>query len=586
MPSGLDTLRRATRAGLAPLALATLVAGCQALPAADAPGGAEDDPMAGAPPVTRGLDAEGLAGLLTAELAGQRGDYRRATLGYLAATERYGSAALAARAALAASFSSDPDLLARAAGEWQRLAPDDEPPSRLLAGLAIQRGDWPAALEQRLRLVERGGESDLAAFVESALAEGADPVPLLARLRDHLARTGPGARRHDAELATALLEVAAGDNDAARRRLERLGQSAPELPALWLTRARLAQESGNHAGARDAARRGLNVSPGDARFILLIAQSELRLGNVAAAEAQTDALLDDHTGNHELRLALARLYLDEGHPEPARRLLLPLVDAPDTPPMAFYLLGAIAEAEGEVDNALLYYRQVAEGNEFLAARLRAAEMLIADDRLLDARAFLRIERLRHEASFSDLVSLEVELLEREGLTAEADALLDRELDRTPNDEQLLYLRAMRAWEQRDLEAMERDLGRIIERSPDSAMALNALGYTLADLGLEERLEEAREMIERAHELEPGNPAILDSMGWVRFRLGDPEGALPWLERAYATLPDQEIAAHLAEVLWALERRDEARQLVREALERFDDRPVLDELLERLPELAP
>ncbi|MBE0487649.1 MAG: tetratricopeptide repeat protein [Halomonas sp.] len=586
MPAALPPSLRPLFARLAPLALAVLLAGCQTLSAvggADAP---LEDPMAGAPPITRGLDAAGLAGLLTAELAGQRGDYRRAALGYLEATERYATPTLAERAALAASFSNDSELLARAADRWQAMAPEAEAPSRLLAGLAVQRGDWPEALRQRLVLIERGSESDLTAFIEAALAENAAPAPLLALLRPWLARAPQGAIRQDAELATALLEVSTGDTAAAERRLEQLGQSAPEMPALWLTRARLAQERGDHRGARDAARRGLAVSPDDARFILLLAQSELRLGNIAAAEASTDALLEDHAGNAELRLALARLYLEEGATEAARRLLLPLVDEPDTPPMAFYLLGTTAETEGEVDNALLYFRQVAPGPEFLAARLRAAEMLIEDDRLLDARAFLRIERLRHESHFADLVSLEVELLEREGLADEASALLDRELDRTPNDEQLLYLRAMRAWEAGDPEAMERDLGRIIERDPDNAMALNALGYTLADMNMTERLDEAREMIERAHELDPGNPAIMDSLGWLHYRLGDPERALPWLERAYALMPDQEIAAHLIEVLWALEQRVEARERLAEALERHDEHPLIDELLRRIPELAP
>lgn len=579
-PSSLPSLS----ARLAPLALAVTLGGCQALPSAGEPEMPLDDPLVGAPPIERGLDARGLAGLLTAELAGQRGDYRRAALGYLEASERYATPALAERAALAASFSSDRELLARAADRWQTLAPGAEAPSRLLAGLAAQRGDWPEALRQRLALVERGGESDLTAFVETALAENADPRPLLPLLRDWLPRA-PGAARQDAELATALLEVSAGDILAAERRLARLDESATALPALWLTRARLAQERGDHRGARDAARRGLAASPDDPRFILLLAQSELRLGNVDAAEARTDALLEDHAGSASLRLALAQLYLEEGAAEAARRLLLPLVDAPDTPPLAFYLLGTAAEAEGEVDNALLYYRQVTPGGEFLAARLRAAEMLIADDRLLDARAFLRIERLRHDAHFADLITLEVELLEREGLGEEADALLDRELGRTPNDEQLLYLRAMRAWAAGDPEGMERDLGRIIERNPDSAMALNALGYTLADMNVTARLDEAREMIERAHELDPGNPAIKDSLGWVYYRLGDPERALPWLERAYAAMPDQEIAAHLIEVLWALERHDEARERLAEALERFDERPLIDDLLQRLPELA-
>ncbi|MFP4262850.1 MAG: tetratricopeptide repeat protein [Halomonas sp.] len=571
---------------LSTASLALLLAGCQALSRDEAGSPAMADPLDDAPPITRGLDAEGLAELLTAELAGQRGDYRRAAEGYLSAGERYRNASLAERAALAASFGDERELLDRAAREWQTLAPDSPAPARLLVGLAMQRGDWDEALRQRLALVREGGDSEITSLVESALAAQADPAPLLERLRDHLEAAPRDARHHDAELATALLEVAVGDTQAAERRLDRLGDRTPELPALWLTRARLAQEEGDHRGARAAATRGLEVSPGDARFILLIAQSELRLGNVAAAEAQTDALLEEHNGDADLILGLARLYLDEGHPEPARRLLLPLVEEPEPPSDAFLLLGDIARAEGEADNALLYYRQVSAEESFLASRLRAAEALLEEDRLDDARDFLRAERRRHDDRFDDLIALEVELLDREGQQAEADALIDRELSRTPNNEALLYLRGMRAFEAGDLEAMERDLERIIERNPDNAMALNALGYTLADQGPESRLEEAGELVERAHELDPDNPAILDSLGWVRYRQGDPEAALPWLERAYSAMPDQEIAAHLAEVLWALGRRDEARDLVEEARERFDEHPLIDDLLRREPGLAP
>jgi Tfp pilus assembly protein PilF len=571
---------------LTPLVLAGLLSGCQALPGGHTE--APDDPLADAPPVEHGLDAEGLAGLLTAEFAGQRGDFRRASRGFLAGAERYGSVALAERAALAARFGNDDQLLAESADRWQALAPTSDSPARLLASLAIQRGDWVAALEQRLRIVELGGEGELADLVENALAQDAAPSPLLDRLGNHLAeRAAPDApRAHDAELAMAILEAADGQDTAARRRLDRLADRAPELPELWLTRARLAQEAGDDDGARAAARRGLAIAPDDARFILLVAQSELRLGNLPAAEAQTDALLENHRGGDELRLALARLYLDERHPQAARRLLLPLVDEADTPPRAFYLLGASAEEEGEHDNALLYYRQVAEGEEFLPARLRGARMLIEDDRLDDARTFLRIERLRHEDASADLVTLEVELLDEQGLDDEADALLDGELGRNPDDTDLRYLRAMRAFADGDPAAMERDLRGIIDRDPDNAAALNALGYTLADLEMEGRLDEARRLIERAHELDPDNAAILDSQGWVRFRQGDPASALPWLERAWAAMPDQEVAAHLAEVLWVLGREERARKLVRESLERFDERPVLDDLLERIPELAP
>ncbi|PMR78826.1 hypothetical protein C1H69_00600 [Billgrantia endophytica] len=544
--------------------------------------------MASAPPIERGLDADSLSTLLTAELAGQRGDYHRATRGYLAMAERYQASGLAERATLAARFGNDPLLLEEAVQRWHELAPLAEPPLRLLAGLALQRGDWVTALEYRLNLVEQGAHGELTLFMEMALDAGVAPLPLRERLAAHLER--PGADGHpqyyDAALAMAILEAATGQTRRAEARLDSLARDHSELPALWMTRARLALEAGDNTRARDMSRRGLAIAPDDPRFLLLLSQAELKLGNVAAAEAHTDALLEQHDDNSELRISLARLYVDDDHLEAARRLLLPMVSGERPPPAAYYLLGVIAETEREVDNALLYYRQVAPGNEFLAARLRAARMLVEDDRLLDARAFLRIERLRHEDYFNDLITLEVELLDEAGRSEEADTLLDRELARTPNDAQLLYQRAMRAWEVDDFEAMERDLGRMIEHDPDSAMALNALGYTLADMAIEERLDEARELIERAHELEPGNPAIMDSLGWVHYRLGDPERALPWLERAYAAMPDQEVAAHLAEVLWELDRRDEARAITEEALRRFDAHPVIDELLERIPELAP
>jgi Flp pilus assembly protein TadD len=126
--------------------------------------------------------------------------------------------------------------------------------------------------------------------------------------------------------------------------------------------------------------------------------------------------------------------------------------------------------------------------------------------------------------------------------------------------------------------LERDLGAILAADPDNASALNALGYTLADRG--ERLDEAHAMIERALTLRPDDPAILDSMGWVLFRLGRPAEALPWLRRALELADDGEIAAHLGEVLWNLGERSEARRVWRRAQEQTPDNKHLQRTLER------
>ncbi|WP_301585472.1 tetratricopeptide repeat protein [Halomonas alkaliantarctica] len=575
---------------LLPLAATLLLSGCQLSPSSQENGfqNSAYDPMHSAPPITRGLDAEGLGSLLAAELAGQRGDYRYASQGYLEAARRYSNAALAERATFAARFGNDVALMEASAIRWRELAPQAELPNRLLATLSLQRGDWLDSLEQRLAITQAGGNGEIAAFSEAAVAEEA-PLDLLVQpLRDYLAK--PGAQQNefhsDVLLGAALIESALGQTRQAQQYLDQVTLRSPASAALWLAKARLALETGDHRDAKRAAQQGLDLAPDDVRFILMLAQAEIRLNNIAAAETQTNTLLETHGGNEELRIALAQLYLEEGHSEPAYRLLQPLIGQDRVPDIAYFLLGAIAQSQGEVDNALLYYRQVQGGNEFLPARATAARMLIENDRLLDARAMLRIERMRYDNYFGDLVMLEVQLLDELNLQEEATALLDREITRTPDDTSLLYLRAMRAWERGDVQAMENDLRQILRTEPDNAEALNALGYTLADLNLQGRLEEARELIERAYEADPNNPAVLDSMGWVYFRLGKPNDALAWLESAYAQMPDQEIAAHLAEVLHALGRSEEARQLIERFLQQASYHPQIDDLLKRHPELTP
>lgn len=557
---------------------ATWLAGCQSL---TPPPTHVADPMATAPPIESGLDADSLSTLITAELAGQRGQFGKAAQGYLKTAQRYHSPALAERATLAARYADDPALLNRAAEAWQDLAPEAEAPARLLASIAQQRGDWAASLEQRLTLARRDGQGDLTGFAEAALEQGATLPPLIARLRRFIDRQ-PG--HPDALLATALLEAGNGNVQRADERLDRLAASHPDLPELWLAKTRIALQQGHAAVARDAAKRGLELAPDDSRLVLLLAQAQLRLGNVDAAEAQLNALIEQHADAPELRLALAQLYLGEGYPDPAKRLLLPLIDSEPSPPLAFIMLGSIAEQEGEIDNALLYYRQVPPGDGFLEARQRAAQMLVDAGRLADARTFLHIERLRHPDAFGDLIALEVDLLRGQGQDTAADDLLDRALRTHPDAVQLRFLRAMQHYHDGDLAGMERDLRHILDQEPDNATALNALGYTLADET--SRLDEARDLIEHAHRLEPDNPAITDSMGWLQYRLGNDEAALPYLREAYRRQPDPEIAAHLAEVLWQLGHRGEARRLIADTLERFDAHPQIDALIQRIPSLAP
>jgi len=153
------------------------------------------------------------------------------------------------------------------------------------------------------------------------------------------------------------------------------------------------------------------------------------------------------------------------------------------------------------------------------------------------------------------------------------------LKQYPDDLNLLYTRAMQAEKRNDLAQMERDLRQIIKRDPDNAMALNALGYTLSDRTT--RYAEAKTLIEQAHQLSPEDPAVLDSLGWVNFRLGNLDEAERYLRQALERFPDQEVAAHLGEVLWAKGKQREAKQIWAKFLKEQPDSPILRSTIKRL-----
>ncbi|MCY1415300.1 Beta-barrel assembly-enhancing protease [compost metagenome] len=158
-------------------------------------------------------------------------------------------------------------------------------------------------------------------------------------------------------------------------------------------------------------------------------------------------------------------------------------------------------------------------------------------------------------------------------------MLDQALQQYPEDLSLLYTRAMLAEKRDDLAQMEKDLRAIIQREPDNAMALNALGYTLSDRTT--RYAEAKSLIEQAHRINPEDPAVLDSLGWVNYRLGNLDEAERLLRQALERFPDHEVAAHLGEVLWAQGKQREAKKVWSNALKEQPDSPILRSTVLRL-----
>ena len=188
-------------------------------------------------------------------------------------------------------------------------------------------------------------------------------------------------------------------------------------------------------------------------------------------------------------------------------------------------------------------------------------------------------RVEDENSLVVLLMSEGDFLAENKQYRAAFDLLAEGLVNYPENPRLLYAQALAAERVDRLDTLESNLLTLLEADPENAHALNALGYTLTDRT--ERHEEALAYLERANALLPEDAAVLDSMGWVKFRMGDFEEAVTYLRDAHTQSPDAEISAHLVEVLWAKGEQEEARRVFGIAIEKDPEDDKLIEVKGRL-----
>jgi tetratricopeptide (TPR) repeat protein len=251
----------------------------------------------------------------------------------------------------------------------------------------------------------------------------------------------------------------------------------------------------------------------------------------------------------------------------------------DVQEKAFYRAQA-AEALGRMDEAIEQYAQVTSGERAMAAAIRIAELRAVGGDLEGARAELaRLREQTSQAIVEESWLAEARILREADQREEAFEVLTEAQNQLPQSIPILYTRALLAAELGRVDVAEKDLRVVITAQPENAAALNALGYTLADQT--ERYEEAEALIRQAYILQPNEASIVDSMGWVAYRLGRYDEAIHYLERARKLDRNPEIAAHLGEVLWAAGRPEEARAVWREGLEVDDSNAILLETLQRL-----
>ena len=518
-----------------------------------------------------------LAPLLLAELAARAGgdaDTDRAVHSYMDAARAHHSSAFARRAARIAARAARFPLAVDASGLWRELDPDDQAANWMLA-LMLSRADRPAEAAVALRRIARpGGATDLGGLDTVVGLLGQEPdVDRRIGIMESIADADPESRY-------ALARVLAGSNRIERASgiLNVLRREAPREDRYAVTHAMLLDGRGDRAAAleilahRDAQGGGSNA----------LLRTYARLLDLAGRREEASdrylTLIERRPEDLDARWDLGRLLTRMERFDDARPHFELLYRERGWRDGAWYFTGLIDQTQETFDRAMRAYRRVRGGAYYVSARIRMAEIMTDSGQLQWARWHLAATPRYVQSDDVRLYRAESGLLVRAAHPAEAMSVLDRGLAAYPENDDLLYSRAMVAERLDRLDILERDLRSIIARNPEHTDALNALGYTLADRT--ERYQEALELVERALALDPDESYVVDSMGWVLFRLGRHEEAADYLRRSYEMKEDPVVAAHLGEVLWVLGRHEEAREIWDSALEDEPENEVLLETIER------
>ena len=520
--------------------------------------------------------------MLVAEIAGQRNHYDVSVANYLRVLPQVSNPQVAERVTRIAYFAKDFASAYTAAQRWFQLAPENDDALQAVAALALFQNDSSAALAYLKQVLQREEEGMQHGFqvVANLLgrSQGEHDEQALQVMAKIVAEHPDNAYAHLAygELATMLDRF-----PEAEAALNKALGIAPDLQVALISHARLVYQSGRIDDALAHLRLAIGDIEDNEKLRLAYGRLLLEAKRYQQAKEQFTILSEAAPEDSDYLYTLALLALDMDEIEQATSHLEHLLQLGEREHEANYYLGRIAESKQDYAAAIKKYEIVGRSEYQFDAQIRIGELLARSGQVDAGLAHLRGLRMQNsESSIAVRLYLtESSVLRDADRFQEAINLLSEALSTVPGNTELLYSRALLYEKVDKIDLLEQDLRAILLREPENADALNALGYTLADRTT--RYEEAYELIEQAIKLRPNEAAIIDSMGWVLYRLGRTEEAVTYLKRALALQYDIEIAGHLSEVLWVIGQHNAAKKLLDSALKRSPDNKTLLQVKEQL-----
>ncbi|QWF70303.1 tetratricopeptide repeat protein [Methylomonas paludis] len=523
------------------------------------------------------IDEEVLYLLMAAELAGQRNQYAVAFDAYLQAAKRVDDPRIAERAVKIGLYLKDEKRTQEALKVWLSKDAKNLSARKFALLLAIKNLDHKGAVEDlsvMLREDPAGFEASLLEMVKLFEKEGR--LQFTYDALEELAQQQP--LQGEVFFVQAVLAGTLPNQELAQQKIDYVLKLQPDWNKAIIFQAQLAGRNGDLVKARQYLEKAVKQAPGDVQLRKMLIEVMISTGAYDDAVRLCQNVLDEKPDDGDSLFSLAMIYIQQNQLDKAENQLEKLLNNPDWEGQASFFLGKIEAQRRHVEKALSWYDRVSDGNYAYDADIAAISLLINQKRFAEAER--RVGKAEHRFPEQKLKTLMIksELLNQQGKFQEAFDTLNVVIKDVPDNRDVLYARALIAERLDRLDILEADLHRILHKNPEDIAALNALGYTLTDKT--QRYAEAQGYLEQALKLQPDEAVIIDSYGWLQFKLGNQQLALEYLKKAYAKSPENEIAAHVAEVLWVMGNTKEAKDVFDSAYKKSPDDEYLQSFKKR------
>ena len=511
-----------------------------------------------APRVNRNtvIDEEVLYLLMAAELAGQRNQYDLALDAYLQAAKRVDDARIAERAVKIGIFLKDDKRTREALDIWLAKDPQNLPARKFAALLALKSADRQAAVDNLDTIYQddpAGFEGGMLEMLKALEKEGRSQF--VYDVLDDLVEKHPD--QSSLLFLQAVVASVLHDNDLAQQKISRVLALQPNWNKAIIFQAQLAGRSGDMVKAREYLEKAVKQTPDDKQLRKMLLEVLVNTGAYDDAIKLCQSVLDENPDDGETLFTIALIYMQQNHMDKAETYLEKALGDPEWEGRASFYLGKIELDRQRLDKALKWFDRAGVGGYGVEADIAAVSLLLTQKELDEAE--LRIKKLdaKYPEQHLRVLMLKAELYNQWGKYQEAYDVLSLALNDAADNRDVLYARALVAERLDKLDVLESDLAKILDKNPEDVGALNALGYTLTDRT--QRFDEAEQYLLRALRLQPDEAVIIDSYGWLQFKRGKYDLALEYLRKAYDKQQENEIAAHIAEVLWAMGKDKEAKE---------------------------